>query len=202
MRVILATSNRGKVREISKFLDSYSVYPFTDFIEPFEIVEDGDSFSANAIIKAKAVYQKLKELNRLDSDMIILSDDSGISIEALNGEPNIYSARYAGINASDRDNLNRVIDELKSLNIKSSKAYYTASIAIVYQNSVFTTHGWMHGDVLDRAVGENGFGYDPIFIPNGFSKTLGELDERSKIGLSHRSKAIESAEYILKILTK
>jgi len=197
MRIVLATSNRGKVKEIKRFLSDYEVVAYSDLIEPFEIEESGDSYKANAIIKAEAIYKKLN-----DKNAIVLSDDSGISIDILDGKPNIYSARFAGANATDRDNVDKVIFELKLKNTKSSKAHYCASIAIVSKEGVFTTHGWMYGSVIDEIRGSNGFGYDPIFIPEGFDKSLGELDDSIKKDLSHRSEAIENAKYILKTLKR
>lgn len=198
MRIVLATSNRGKLKEIKNFLSEYEVVVFSDLIEPFEIIEDGESFKENAIIKAKVIYETLN--NKNFKDIIVMSDDSGISIEALNYEPNIFSARYAGVNASDVDNLSKVIQNLNKKELKESKAFYTASIAIATKDGISTTHGWMYGKVINEKRGENGFGYDPIFIPNGFDKTLGELGDEVKIKISHRSKAIENMKFILKSL--
>ncbi len=195
MKIVLATSNRGKIGEIQKFLSEYKITPFSDLIEPFEIVENGKSFKENAIIKAKTIYEKLK-----DKNIVVMSDDSGISIEALNYEPNIFSARYAGVKANEKDNLNKVIVELNKRGVNESKAFYTASIAIATKYGIFTTHGWMHGKVINEPKGENGFGYDPIFIPNKFDKTLGELSEEVKVKISHRSQAIENINFILKSL--
>ncbi len=202
MQIVLATSNKGKIKEIQRFLTDFEVIAFSELIEPFEIIEDGKSFKENAIIKAKAIYEKLKTENKLKNTMIIMSDDSGISIEELNYEPNIFSARYAGTSASDKDNLNKVINELNKKNIKHSNAFYTASIATIFDDKIFTTHGFMYGKVINQARGENGFGYDPIFIPKGFNQTLGELNEDIKIKLSHRSKAIENVKFILKSIIK
>ncbi len=193
MKIILATSNKGKVNEIKKLLNSFEVVSYDEMIEPFEIVEDGKTFKENAIIKAKAVYEKLEDKD----DLWVLSDDSGISVPLFDNEPGIKSARYAGENATAKDNLKKLIDELKKVGIKKTPAFYTAAIALVSKDGIFTTHGWMRGDVIDEARGENGFGYDPIFIPEGFSKTLGELDEEIKKKLSHRSKALRLAKMIL-----
>ena len=195
MKIVLATSNRGKIREIQKFLSEYEITPFSDLIEPFEIIEDGKSFQENAIIKAKTIYEKLN-----DENIIVMSDDSGISIEALNYEPNIFSARYAGVKASDKDNLNKVIQELNKRGVTESKAFYTASIALATKEGISTTHGWMHGRVINKPRGENGFGYDSIFIPNGFDKTLGELSDEVKVKISHRSQAIENINTFIKII--
>jgi XTP/dITP diphosphohydrolase len=161
-------------------------------MEGFEIVEDGDTFKANALIKARAVYNALG-----DSEAIVVADDSGISVDALDGAPGIYSARYAGEGASDRDNLLKLVDALRAKNLTTSPAHYTAAIAIVSREGESCVHGWMYGDVITNLRGENGFGYDPSFIPSGFEHTLGELDNDVKKGLSHRSKALELAKILI-----
>ncbi len=188
----MATGNKGKVREIREYCERFDVLPYTEFIEPFEIIEDGSNFKENAIIKAKAVYDALNM-----KDVIVLADDSGISVDALGGEPGIYSARYAGEGASDKENLFKLVEELQKRGLTGSKAHYTAAMAIVSEKGVQTVHGWMYGDVITTPRGENGFGYDPIFIPEGFDKTLGELDSEVKRELSHRSKALESAKIVI-----
>ena len=192
MKIILATSNKGKVKEIQKSFNEFEVLPFSEVVQPFEIIEDGKSFKENAIIKAKAVYEAIN-----DKDVIVLSDDSGISVPILGNEPGIRSARYAGDNASAKDNLYKLINELKKRDIKKTPAFYTAAIALVTKDGVFSVHGWMYGDVISEARGENGFGYDPMFVPEGFDKTLGELDENIKKELSHRSKALKLAKRLI-----
>jgi len=194
MKIILASSNKGKIKEIKEYCD-YEVVAFSDVLEPFEIIEDGDSFKENALIKARAIYEKLKDK---ESDFVILSDDSGISVPILDHAPGIFSARYAGEGATDKDNLNKLIDELKKRDVKKTPAYYTAAMAIVNdKGEEWTVHGWMYGDIIDEKRGENGFGYDPIFMPDGFDKSLGELDSEIKRELSHRSKAISLVKKIL-----
>ena len=193
MEIVVASGNRGKLKEIEAFLGC-KVTAFKDLVGDLEIEENGTTFAQNALIKAKAI----KEL--LNDNYIVISDDSGISIEALNWEPNIYSARYAGEGATDKDNLQKVVDGLKSKGVKTSKAYYTAAIAIVSKYGEYVVHGWMHGSVIDTPRGTNGFGYDPIFIPEGFDKTLGELEDSVKLNLSHRSKALNLAKPIIKML--
>jgi XTP/dITP diphosphohydrolase len=192
MHIVLATSNKGKVREIKELLHDREVFPYTDLIEGFEIVEDGDTFKENALIKARAVYRALG-----DSDAIVIADDSGISVDALGGEPGIYSARYGGKEASDKDNLYKLMDAVKEKGMTSSKAHYTAAIAIVSREGESCVHGWMHGKVITSPKGENGFGYDPMFIPDGFEQTLGELGSEIKKGLSHRSKALHLAKILI-----
>ncbi len=196
-KIILASSNSGKIREIKEYCD-YEVFAYSNLIEPFEIVEDGNTFKENALIKARAIYQKLKDKER---DFIVLSDDSGISVPLLDNAPGIYSARYAGVGASDKDNLLKLVDEIKAKGVSKTAAFYTAAMAIITdRGDEFTVHGWMYGDVIDTPRGENGFGYDPIFIPLGFDKTLGELDSRVKRDLSHRSRAIKLAREIISTL--
>ena len=195
MKLVLATSNKGKVREITTMYSDFEVIPYSDLIEPFEIVEDKPDFKGNALIKARAVYEALG-----DDEAIVFSDDSGINVDALDGAPGVLSARYAGPGASDKDNLYKLVNDLKAKGLKRSPAYYTAAIAIVSKEGEYTTHGWMYGDVITEAKGEGGFGYDPCFIPKGYDKTLGELDDNIKSKLSHRSQALENAKPVLNVI--
>lgn len=195
MKLVLATGNKGKVREIQQMCEDFEVVPYTELLEPFEIVEDGDDFASNALIKARVVYEALG-----DEDVIVIADDSGISVDVLGGAPGIYSARYAGKGASDKDNLYKLIDDVKAKGVESSPAHYTAAIAIVTKNKERVVHGWMYGDVITQARGDKGFGYDPMFIPDGYENTLGELYDEVKKKLSHRSKALKLAKVVLKTL--
>ena len=195
MKLVLATSNKGKVREIQELCKDYEVVPYGELIEEFEIVEDADTFKENALIKARAVFKALK-----NPDVAVMADDSGISVEVLDGAPGIYSARYAGAGATDKDNLNKLIEEIKAKGVESSPAYYTAAIALVTKDSEFSVHGWMYGDAQVYTSGTGGFGYDPMFMPAGFDKTLGELDAETKKQLSHRSKALSLAKIILQTI--
>ncbi len=195
MKLVLATSNKGKVREIKALCEDYEVIAYSELMKEFEIVEDGETFKENALIKARAVFKALN-----DKDVIVLADDSGISVDILDGKPGIYSARHAGANANDKDNLYKLIDDIKAKGVKSSSAHYTAAIAIVTAKGEQTVHGWMYGDAIDEAIGDGGFGYDPMFIPLGYDKTLGELDDEIKKKLSHRSKALSLAKKIINTL--
>jgi XTP/dITP diphosphohydrolase len=193
MKIVLATGNKGKLKEFNQMCRD-EVIPFSKLLGDLEIVEDGDSFKANALIKARTIYEKL------GVEYIVISDDSGISVPLLDGEPGIYSARYAGEGASDKDNLYKLIDKVKAKGIERTLAYYTASIAIVSKYGEFSVHGWMYGDIITTPRGENGFGYDPIFIPIGYQQTLGELNEALKNSISHRSKAMQLAQPIIGML--
>jgi len=195
MKLVLATSNKGKVKEIKRLCQEYDVVAYSELIDEFEIVEDADTFKENALIKARAVYKALD-----DENVIVLADDSGISVDILGGEPGIYSARYAGADASDKDNLYRLIYAIKAKGADASKAHYTAAIAIVTKDTERVVHGWMYGDAHAFAKGDGGFGYDPMFIPDGYTKTLAELDESVKKELSHRAKALSLAKVVLQTL--
>ncbi len=195
MKLVLATSNKGKVREIKAICKDFEVIPYSDLIQEFEIIEDAHTFKSNALLKAHAVFDAIG-----DENIIVIADDSGISVDVLNGAPGIYSARYAGKGADDKENLNTLMKNIKAAGVESSPAYYTAAIAIVTKDVERTVHGWMYGTALTQARGDGGFGYDPMFIPLGHKKTLGELDDVVKKELSHRSKALKLAKKILKIL--
>jgi XTP/dITP diphosphohydrolase len=129
-----------------------------------------------------------------------MADDSGISVNILDGKPGIYSARHAGKDATDKDNLYKLIQDIKDKNVTSSPAYYTAAIAIVTKKSEYCVHGWMYGTAISETIGDGGFGYDPMFMPLGYDKTLGELDDEVKKSLSHRAKALGLAKIVLQTL--
>jgi len=198
MKLVLATGNKGKLREFKQMCKE-DVVPFSEILGEFDIVEDGDTFAANALIKARTIYEKLREKEPL-TDYLVISDDSGISLPILDGAPGIYSARYAGVGVTDKDNLYKLIESVKETGLKSTPAYYTAAIAIVSKYGEYVVHGWMHGDVLDHTRGEQGFGYDPMFIPAGMDLTLGELDDEVKSKISHRGKALDLAKPIIGML--
>ncbi len=234
MQLILASANSGKIKEFRELIGD-EIKPFSEVMEPFEIIEDADSFAGNALIKARAVYRGLTSDDLLrsnessagltptltsddllrsnessaanelsaakENNYIVISDDSGISVPLLKGEPGIYSARYAGEDATAQENLEKLIKEVGKLTDRTP-AYYTAAIAIVSRYGEYVVHGWMHGDVITEARGSNGFGYDPIFIPEGYDKTLAELDNKVKASISHRVKALELAKPIIDMLRR
>lgn len=206
MKFILFSKNRHKAKEIQHILDNANVKIFSDFIPPFDVIENANTFKDNAILKVKALQEKLP--NDIAQNYILMSEDSGICIEALNNDPGIYSSRYANIynskninnikDASDIDNINKVIHKLNEKNIESSLAYFVSCIAVIKNNQLLTSHGFMHGKVVNRILGKGGFGYDPIFIPNGYNKSLGELDQYIKDSISHRFKALNLMKILLK----
>ena len=198
MKMVLATGNKGKLREFKQMCKE-EIVPFSELLGEFDIVEDGDTFAANALIKARTIYEALGE-KYPEEDYVVIADDSGISLPILDGAPGIYSARYAGEGVSDKDNLNKLVDAVKEKRLASTPAYYTAAIAIVSKYGEYVVHGWMHGDVIDKPRGEKGFGYDAMFIPTGYKETLGELDDAVKASISHRGQALELAKPIIQML--
>lgn len=201
MKIVLATNNMDKVREIKAYYTEFEVVALKEICKPFEIEENGISFYENAMIKARAVYARVKELG-LENEYIALSDDSGISVDALGGRPGIYSARYSGESATDASNRAKLITELNKLGLSQSNAFYTACIGICSKFGEYGVHGFMHGKVIDKELGDNGFGYDFMFIPSGFDKTVGQLDESIKLEISHRSKGLRLAMPVLKVLSR
>lgn len=198
MKIVLASANKGKIAEFQKLMPNDEVVAFSELLGEIDIVEDKDTFKGNAIKKAQTIYDELKKNGY--RNMIVISDDSGISVPALNNEPGVYSARYSGINATDKSNNEKLIANLNAKNLEKTPAFYTACIAIVFNDEVYTVHGWMHGMVINKQIGEGGFGYDPMFIPNGFDKTLGELNHEIKKEFSHRSKALKLAIKVLEVI--
>ncbi len=196
MKIVLATGNKGKLREFNQMCDA-EVIAFSEILGELDIVEDADTFKGNALIKARTIYEKLES-----EDYIVISDDSGISVPLLGGVPGIYSARYAGEGASDKENLYKLIEAVKEQGVEKTSAYYTAAIAIVSKYGEYVVHGWMHGEVLSLTRGEKGFGYDPMFVPVGYDLTLGELDDDIKKSISHRAKALVLAKPIIEMLQR
>ncbi|OIN34079.1 non-canonical purine NTP pyrophosphatase, RdgB/HAM1 family [Campylobacter jejuni] len=199
MKIILATSNKHKVLEFKEILKDFEIYAFDEVLMPFEIEENGKTFKENSLIKARAVFNALDEKQK--KDFIALSDDSGICVDVLEGNPGIYSARFSG-KGDDKSNRDKLVNEMIKKGFNQSRAYYVAAIAMVGLMGEFSTHGSMHGKVIGTEKGENGFGYDSLFIPKGFDKTLAQLSTDEKNSISHRFKALELAKIILKILNK
>ena len=199
MKIVLASANKGKIVEFEKLMPNDEVIAFSEILGQIEIDEDQNSFKGNAIKKARTIYDLLIEKG-FDNDVIVISDDSGITVPALNNEPGIYSARYAGLNASDKENNAKLIENLNKQNLEKTPAFYSACIAIIYKNETYTVHGWMHGVVINKEIGEGGFGYDPMFIPEGFEQTLGELGYEVKKEFSHRTKALNLAIKVLDVI--
>ena len=187
-RLLLATRNAHKEREIQEILGpEWKLPDLTEYPEISEIIESGKSFEENAKLKAIAVSKELPGL--------IIADDSGLEVEALGGAPGIYSARYAGKNATDKENVEKLLSELARAGAKTHqlKARFRCVIALARAGKLLATFkGAVDGTIVDRPRGSHGFGYDPIFVPNGFEQTFAELPAEVKNRISHRAKAIRA----------
>lgn len=186
-KIVFATSNEGKMREIREILKSLGaeILSIREAGVHVDIVEDGDSFEANAVIKAKAVWEK--------TGGIVLADDSGLEIDWLNGEPGVYSARYMGENTSyDIKNWN-LIHRLDGVPEEKRTARFACVIAAVLSDGkVLTTRGTMEGHIAYEPAGEGGFGYDPILMLPEYGKTSAEITMEEKNEISHRGKALRA----------
>lgn len=191
LKIVIATKNQGKVREMINAFQGLPVelVSLADLAERFqEPVEDGDTFAANSLLKA-GYYQK-------QTGMACLADDSGLEVEALGGAPGVYSARFAGENASDADNNAKLQQELKKLGRESSPAAYQCALTFMDADGrVLTAKGFCRGEIRLQARGENGFGYDPYFYVGDV--TMAEMSLAEKQAISHRGAALREMAVLL-----
>ncbi len=188
--LVLASANKGKIKEITTMLPQFIVKGYREFGLDFDIEETGETYYENALIKAKTISQTL--------NLPVLADDSGLSVEALNGAPGVYSARYAG-DGIDEHNNQKLLFALKDVkDPKDRKAKFICCM-VYYKPSgeIVTVTGETAGEILFKPQGDNGFGYDPIFYSYDLNKSLGLASDSEKNGISHRSRALNKIkEYI------
>lgn len=189
-QLIVATKNNGKADEFKTFFDAFpiKVVSLLDLPEAVpDIDETGLTFEANAAIKAEEIADRMQTP--------VLADDSGLMIDALNGRPGVFSARYAGEPTNDEKNRMKVLEELKGVTTEKRGARFVCVLAIAapQQETVFY-NGICDGSITWEPKGENGFGYDPIFTPEGYRQTMAELDPPVKNTISHRSRAFKHLE--------
>ena len=201
MRIIFATHNEDKLREIREILREFpgEIISKKEIGEWEDAVEDGSSFLENAEIKAYDLYVRLKKKELLQDGDIIMADDSGLSIEALSFGPGIYSARFLGENTPYPEKNKRILEMMKEASSKSRYAYFTCAIvAVLSDGRSLKTEARCEGEIAKEIRGEAGFGYDPIFFIPECGKTAAELSEEEKNKVSHRGKALRKMERILK----
>ena len=180
--LIFATGNQNKLLEINKIIpNNIKIISLKDLKFSDDIPENENTIEGNAIYKAKYIYNKF--------NTNVFSDDTGLEVEALNGEPGVYSARYAGEACGSKDNINKLLKKLKKK--KNRNARFKTIIALIIKNKIHTFEGIINGEILKNPIGENGFGYDSIFRPAGYSKSFAELSINEKNIISHRSLAIK-----------
>ena len=182
INLIFATSNQNKVLEIQKILPKkFNIKSLKDLNYFEDVPENETTIEGNAIFKAKYIYEKF--------NINVFADDTGLEVKALNGEPGVHSARYAGKTRNSEKNIKKLLKNLK--NFKNRNARFKTVIALIIDNKLHTFSGIVEGHILDNPKGNNGFGYDPIFCPNGFDKSLAELTLKEKNLISHRSLAMK-----------
>lgn len=194
-KIIISTGNKNKVLEIKKMLKDLPIEVLSKDeinLSHIDVIEDGMTLSENSIKKAKALSEH--------TDFMVMADDSGLFVDALNGDPGIHSNRYAGEGGNDTANNIKLLDALK--NIEGSKRtakFQTAITLITEEKEIITMTGEVRGTIGTELIGDIGFGYDPLFIPEGYDQTFGVLGEEIKNTISHRARALEEMK---KVLTK
>ncbi|WP_100373682.1 XTP/dITP diphosphatase [Bacillus sp. FJAT-45037] len=185
--IIIASKNKGKVREFEQMFESrgYIVKSLLDYDEIPDIAETGVTFEENAKIKAETLANILNEM--------VIADDSGLVVDALDGRPGVYSARYAGEDKSDQANLKKVLEEMIDVPAEDRTARFVCMIAVAEPNQkTFSVQGACEGVITREPVGKNGFGYDPIMHIPSYNKTMAELNSTEKNKISHRARALEA----------
>ena len=197
MQIILATHNRGKMKEMSSILAHLPVKLLTldDFPQIGEIPETGETLKENAFIKAETVHQK--------TGLPALADDTGLEVDALDGAPGVHSSRYDGETATFEDNCRKMLQEMDGIPSEERTARFHTVIAFVSDSGNEWTEGMVEGRILEKKQGDGGFGYDPLFYYPPLKKTFAELNSEQKNNISHRGKALRNFCRILekRILT-
>lgn len=186
--LVIASNNKGKIKEIKEMVSGIKLLSLADIGFTDEIEEPFDTFNENAYTKAKTISDY--------SGKSVFADDSGICVNALNGAPGVHSAMYGGEPRSNEANNRKLIETLKGVEDRS--AYYKAVICLIWNGETHYFEGYCHGTVLEKPMGDGGFGYDPLFVPNGYDKSFGVLPPEVKNSISHRGEAVNKMVAFLK----
>ena len=197
--LVLATRNKGKVIEFRRILDALApgeinLIGVDEFPDLVDVEETGLTFEENALLKARYTAHA--------TGLPSISDDSGLSVDFLNGDPGIYSARWAGVHGNDQANLEKLLDQLKDVPDEMRTAHFTCVAALALPDGrTHVEEGLFHGRILRKAVGDGGFGYDPIFSPLGMSISSAQMSAEEKDAISHRGKALRLiAPHVIQML--
>ena len=197
MEILIATKNRGKIRELSELLANFPVKlrGLDEFPSIGDVAETGATFTENAILKAKSYAAQ--------TGIYALADDSGLEISALDGAPGVFSARYAGERASNEEKIYKLLSEINKTGTKDRSARFVCVMAFADQTGeiICVEKGICRGRIAEKPSGAGGFGYDPIFIPEGFEQTFGELPAVEKQKISHRAFAADKIIRFLRDFT-
>ncbi len=186
LKLVLASTNKGKIAEFRELLADlpFELASLADYQEIPKVVEDGSTFAENAFIKASAIAKYTGELT--------LADDSGLEVDALNGEPGIYSARYGQPGWNDRERYQYLLNKLQGVPFEKRTARFRCAVALYNPRTgrIDQSDGTVEGIIIDETRGDNGFGYDPVFFIPELGKTMAELSEEEKNSFSHRGRAV------------
>ncbi len=189
MKLIFASHNKNKVKEVKALIPAgIELLSLDDVNFNEDIEETEDAIEGNALLKAKTIYSKTK--------INCFADDSGLLVDALNGAPGVYSARYAGEQKNDEDNIRKLLKELNTTT--NRKAHFKTVMALIINNKVQMFEGIINGTIIKEKKGTNGFGYDPVFVPDGYTKTFAEMSFEEKSAISHRAIALSKVITFLK----
>lgn len=191
MKLIFATHNKNKTKEVKSMMPSHiELLSLDDINFHTEIEENATTLEGNALLKAKTIFEK--------TGINCFADDSGLLVDALNGAPGVYSARYAGSQKNDEDNMRKLLHELKDKGNKN--AHFKTVMALIIDGKEYLFEGRIEGKIISEKLGTNGFGYDPIFVPDGYNETFAQLDAETKNKISHRARALQKMLEFLKTL--
>lgn len=197
MEILVATGNAGKIKELNRLLADLPIRlrGLKEFSNIVEVEETGATFAENARLKAASYARQ--------TNLWSLADDSGLEVAALGGAPGVFSARYGGANATDADNVEKLLNALNKIPESERRARFVCAMAICAPEGAvqFAAEANCTGTIARVATGANGFGYDPIFIPDGYARTFGELPAETKQKISHRARAAEKIIGYLRRLT-
>lgn len=185
MDIVFASNNKHKISEYKSIITNYNILTLNDVGFYDDIVEDGKDFYENALIKANTVYEFLK---RKGLNYIVIAEDGGLCVDALNGEPGIYSARYSGVHGDDAANRKKLLSKLDGLD---RSAYFMCVITLIKNGEVSYYTGKTNGSITNEEIGDTSFGYDCVFYSSDLGKTFGECSNEEKNSVSHRGRAIE-----------
>ena len=190
--IIVASNNEHKIKEIKEILKDfpYQIISLKEANINIDVEEDGNTFLENA-------YKKAKEIFDITENSMVLADDSGLSVEALNGAPGVLSARFCGEHGNDRKNNEKLLYLLKDLENKKAK-FVCAMVLIIDEENIIKVEGEVEGYIIDKESGNNGFGYDPLFYIPRYKMTFAEMDSNLKNAISHRGKALNLIKAALK----
>ncbi|MBS5886758.1 MAG: XTP/dITP diphosphatase [Clostridium sp.] len=198
-KLIIASNNQGKINEIKKVLNDMpiNVFSLKDIGLDIDVEEDGITFEENAKKKSEEIYKEL--IKRGESNFIVMSDDSGLEVEYLNGEPGVYSARYAGEHGNDKKNNEKLLLNLKGVSYDNRSARFVCQLALINDKNIYkSVTGTVNGYILEEERGYDGFGYDPLFLYEPLNKTFAELTIEEKNDISHRGIALKKISAVIK----